>query len=200
MVRGKKFFTIGSIIAMALMLFSLMFGFTEDGYDYYYSRYSGYHYYYHSFAQYDPTFYWIFFSVIMTYIALGVVAIVLYNKGIKAINIVNLIWTASVYTFVSVVAIYAFEFGNATFGYMLLFVAVSTAFPLHLVAEILALVLPKKKVAVQVAQPVVVSAPQTPVASDNAIAMLKKLKELYDAGILSEEEYNAKKQQYVDKI
>ena len=195
MVHGKKFFMVGSILAMSLMFVSLMFGFTVDGYsyDYYYS-------YYYSFSQYYPTIYWMFFFVVTSYIALGVVAIALYNKGIKAINVVNLAWTIFVYVFALVVSICAIDSENAVLALILLLVTIPVGFPFHLIAEILAMALPKKKATVQVAQPVVVSAPQTPVANSNAIAMLKQLKELYDAGILTEEEYNAKKQQYVEML
>ena len=39
-----------------------------------------------------------------------------------------------------------------------------------------------------------------PSVNTDAIEMLKQLKALYDAGALTEEEYNAKRQQYVSKI
>lgn len=195
MVHGKKFFMVGSILAMSLMFVSLMFGFIEDGY--YYSSYGSRYY---SFVQFDEGLYWYFFTAVIAYIAFGVVAIALYNKGIKAINIVNLSWTACVYMFAFIVSIVAIIYENFTFALILLLVTIPVGLPFHLIAEILAMALPKKKATVQVAQPVVVAAPQTPVANSNAIAMLKQLKELYDAGILTEEEYNAKKQQYVEML
>lgn len=194
MVHGKKFFMVGSILAMSLMFVSLMFGFIEDGYSYYYG-------WFYSFEQYNYDLYWTFFTAVIAYIAFGIVAIALYNKGIKAINIVNLSWTACVYIFAFIVSIVAMIDENLTFSLILLLVTIPVGLPFHLIAEILALAFPKKKVEQkQEAQHVASVVSQAPMVNSNAIAMLKQLKELYDAGILTEEEYNAKKQQYVEML
>lgn len=200
MVRGKKFFTISSIIAMSIMFVTLMCGFVEDGYysySYYYTRY-------YSFANYyDAWMFWTLFGLVFSYIGLGVVAMILYKKAIKAINLVNFIFTLVTYSFALLVSIFAIIDENLTFALMLLCVAIPVAFPLHLIAEILAMSFQKKNRQDQQAMQPVASfaAPQAaPAASGNAIAMLKQLKELYDAGVLSEDEYNEKKQQYVEMI
>ena len=96
MVRGKKIFTIGSIISIALTSLSLMMGLIEDAYEYHYTWYD-YYYYETSFDYCYSDYYWILFGLVMTYVALNIVAIVLYNKRIKAINIINLVLTCIVH-------------------------------------------------------------------------------------------------------
>lgn len=198
---------------MAIMFVSLMFGFIEDAhhyssgsYSYYYGYSKGYSYY-TSFADYNSEIYWPLFALTIAYIAFGIVAIALYNKRIKAINIVNLILTSVVYMFAMIAAFIAIDYGNAVFAIFMLACAVGIAFPFHLVVEIFALIAQKHKSTEKPLfdtpqEPIRVTqeAQTEPTANNDAIEMLKQLKVLYDAGALTEEEYNAKRAQYVSKI
>ena len=208
MIRSKKFFTIGSIVSMALMFLTLMFGFIEDAYHYSSGSYwysSGH--YWTSFADYVGEVYWPLFAFAMIYIAFGIVAIALYNKRIKAINIVNLILTNVVYMYGMIAAFVAIDYENVTFAIFMLLAGVCVAYPFHLVVEIFALIAQRYKVIDNQLSNV----PQHPICAtqvasaestvnQNAIEMLKQLKALYDADVLTEEEYKAKRQQYVSKI
>ena len=201
MIRGKVFFTVVSTLSMALMLMSLLSGFIVDGYHGYYSPY------YFSFAEWDPEFYWPLFCLAIIYIAFGIVAVTLYNKRIKAINIINLVLTVSVYIFAVVVSTIAFDKAHDVFAIIMFVIAFGIAFPLHLVAEIFALIAQKyktPKAAPSYAYQVPVA--PTPVAtpekadSNSAIEMLRQLKNLFDDGLLTEEEYNEKRKEYVSRI
>ena len=202
MIRSKKFFAVGSIVSMAIMFVTLMLGFVEDGY--YYSYYYSYSY---SFAERAGAFYWPMFALATSYIAFGIVAVALYNKRIKAINIINLILTSVVYMFGMAVAFVAIDCGNVLFSIFMLAGAVSIAFPFHLVVDIFALIAQRYKIVqtqpTYTYQEPAYAAPAAPAASfanNDAIETLKQLKELYEAGVLTEEEYKAKRQQYVSKI
>ena len=222
-MRSRKLFTAGSIVSMSLMFISLMFGFTEDAYhSYYYSYwYKGYSYY-TSFADYVGDIYWPLFTLAMIYIVFNIVAIALYHKRVKAINIVNLILANVVYIYGFIAGCAALAYENTTFAIFMLGVAFCIAYPFQLVVDILALVGHRFKNAPAAQAPAyqapayqapayqapayqapVYAAPAAPTAAaDNgdAIETLKQLKELYDAGVLTEAEYNAKRQQYISKI
>ena len=72
MIRSKKFFTAGSIVAISLMFVTLMCGFIDDGYHYSsgYSTYSGSSHngyaYYTSWADYWGEYYWPLFALAMS--------------------------------------------------------------------------------------------------------------------------------------
>lgn len=203
MIRSKKFFAVGSIVSMAIMFVTLLLGFVEDDYHlgYFYS-------YWNSFEENAEEIYWPFFILSIAYISFGIVAVVLYNKRIKAINIINLILTSVVYIFAATVGVLSIAFQNIVFGISLLGAAVCIAFPFHLIVDIFALVAQKYKNTQPkpnyVRQEPVYAAPVAPApttsADNDAIEMLRQLKALYDSGVLTEEEYNAKRQQYVNKI
>ena len=192
MVRGKNIFTVGSIVSMAIMLVTLMLGYVEDCY-YEYYRYG------FSFLVQCWEWYLVFLVAVILYIACGVAATALYKERIKAINIINLISTIVVYLFAMVVANVAIEYENLTFGLSLLFAAFGIAFPLHLAVDIVALATQKFK---KVEQPDSVAsvAPEAVSNNNDAIDALKELKDLCDKGILTEEEYIAKRQKYVSRL
>ena len=197
MVLGKKFFTVGSIVSMVIMFVTLMLGFVEDGY--YTSGYWYKSYHWYSFADRCSEWYWPFFAVVILYIAFAIVAIAFYKKRIKAINTINLISTILVYVFAIVVAMFALELGCDTFGTVLFSAAVGVAFPFHLAANIVALATQKFK---KVEEPDCVTpvVPEMTSANNTVMDALKELKELYDLGILTKEEYDEKRQQYVSRI
>lgn len=239
MIRGKKYFTAASIVAMSLMFVSLAFGFVEDGYHYYSGSYSYYYGYriggysdWRSYAEYCGEWYWPLVAATVVYITLGIIAVALYKRRLVGINIANLILTVAMYVWATFVGIDALYYGNDAFGAILLSTCVGVAFPLHLAADIVALTTQKDKkmsmqppypyqvpmyaapvypyqppVYVAPAAPVttapVVPAPAAPVVSpvsNEADETLKQLKALRDAGVLTEEEYNEKRQQYVKEI
>lgn len=208
MIRSKKFYATGSIVSISIMFLSLMLGFVEDGHHSYYSYWYSYSdTYYTSFADEGGTGYWLLFFLASVYIALSIVAIALYNKRIKAINIVNIVLTPIVYSYAMIEALVAIDYGNDVFGWCMLLLAVGVAFPFHLVVEIFALVAQKYKAPANrpfyvTQQPVYApqAMPVNPAANTDAIEMLKRLKALYDAGALTEEEYNEKRQQYINQI
>lgn len=217
MIRSKKFFTIGSIVSIVIMFASLMFGFIADGYHhspgyYTYNYYGSYRYptyvsghtYWTSFADYYAELFWPLFATVIVYVIFSIVAVALYRKRVLAINIINIVLTNSVYIFAAIVSIVALDCNNITFGLILLIAAVGVAYPLHLFVEVLALIGQKyKRVQSEpdegTQQPASIESPAAPTNND-AIETLKKLKELYDAGILTEDEYSAKRQQYVNSI
>ena len=199
MIRSKGFFTVVSTLSMALMLMSLLSGFIVDGYQ-------GYYYpYYYPLA--EGEFYWPLIGAAIMYVAFGIVAIALYNKRIKAINIINLVLTAYVYIFAVVFSAIALDDGHYVFAVIMFSFAIDIAFPLHLVAEIFALIAQKYKTG-KTAISYTYQAPvsPTPVAtpkkadSNSAIEMLRQLKNLFDDGLLTEEEYNEKRKEYVSRI
>ena len=263
MVRGKTFFTVGSIISMTLTFFTLFFGFVEDGY---YYGYYYYDFYSRSFSENYEELYIPLFLAVTVMIGLGVVAIILYNKRITAINIVNLIFSILVYLYAAFVAIIALIQGHEVFGVFLLLIVVGVCFPFHLVVNIIGLAAKKPKPQPQ-AQPAYGYAPQQGYAQSQqgygyapqqgynapqqsyapqhgygyapqqgynapqqgynpqqgygygyapqqgyaqpqqsapvnaeALDALKQLKELYDKGILTEAEYNAKRSEILMKI
>jgi len=222
MIRSKKFYTIGSIVSMAIMFTALLIGFFPDSY--HSGSYYGYSYgYYISFAEYGITAYSLLCASVIIYISFGIVAVALYNKRIAAINIINLILTSLTYMYAMIISFVAIECDNVIFAVFMLFGAVAIAFPFHLVVEIFALIAQKYKNAPQQQQPAYApqqqpyvpqqqqvyaqqpvyaasSAPKAVSVNNDAINALKQLKDLYDAGVITEEEYNAKRQQYVSKI
>ena len=177
MVRGKKIFTVGSIISMALMVISLMFGFAEDiyryragSYSYYYGYSSGYSYYV-SFADYYGEWYWPLFATVVVYVVFGILAMALYNKRVKAICVLSFIWTIIAYSLATIVAIIALGYGSDAFGSLLLSAAVGVAFPFHFAVGIVSLSAKKVEKPVYeqpvpmyaVPQPPVYAVPQAPV-------------------------------------
>jgi Short C-terminal domain len=50
------------------------------------------------------------------------------------------------------------------------------------------------------AEPATTAAPTASAAEDDPMTRLKKLKALYDAKLISEDEYNTKKQEILDKL
>ena len=198
MIRIKAFFTVGSIVSMALMLMSVLFGFIEE---------KLYSYPSYSFAELLPEFYWPLFGVAIMYIALGIVAVTLYNKRIKAINIINLAFTASLYMFAVYISSLANYTGCKVFTTSMSSIAIGIAFPLHLVVEIFALISQEYKtdktaISYTYQAPVSPAPVATPkkVDSNSAIEMLNQLKKLFDNGLLTEEEYNEKRKEYVSQI
>ena len=141
------------------------------------------------------------------YIAFVIVAIALYNKRIKAINIINLVFTVSVDIFAIVVSAIAIDKGYEVFATIMFSLAIGIALPFHLVVEILALIAQKYKTpkaapsyAYQVpVAPTPVATPKK-VDSNSAIEMLRQLKNLFDDGLLTEEEYNEKRKEYASRI
>ena len=188
MVRGQKFFTTGSIVSMAIMFVTLMLGFVEENY--------GKH---RSFAECYELWYWRFFISVILYISFGIVAIALYKKRIKAINIVNLILTFGIYTFATFAYIAATNDFCDIFSSFLLFAALGIAFPLHFAVNIVSLTTQRFK---KVEQPDSVApvAPEKISTNNDAIDALKELKDLYDKGVLTDEEYITKRQKYVSRL
>ena len=251
MICNRKIFTIGSIASMAIMFVALMFGFVIDYYSYYYV---------YSFAEYAGIIYWPFFVLTIAYIAIGVIAIALYNKHIKALNIANLILTFSIYVYAVILSFIAMScYERSVFGIFMLLFPVSIGLPFHFIVDILAtynkrikgiyivnLILTfavyilalivfliatyESHLSFRMLAPVVAAivgctsnlavnilsliACRSKNAFEyrdeenkNAIGVindsietLKRIKELYDSGVLTEEEYTAKRQQHINKI
>ena len=197
MVRGKKIFTLGSIVSIIIMVVTLVHGyFVKEVY---------HHYAYleevwHSYADVYWDSYITFLIPAILYISFGIVAIALYEKRIKAINVLHLIATAIVLflTF----GFYYFDVVSARGAYVFadsLLVALCVGLPFQLAVDIVALATLRFK---KVEQPDSVVPVVTEKISTNndAVDALTQLKELYDKGILTEEEYIAKRQPYVNKL
>lgn len=228
MVRGKGIFTAGTIVSMVIMFISLMCGFAEDGYDSYYTYSHSYYPYYsydrqyhsrwYSFADEFGELFGLLFALVLVYIVFSIIAMSLYKKSVTAIKVIHLIITIVTYSFAAIVFAAAADEGHDVFAPVLLFGALCTAFPFQLVVNIVGLSAKKEPEApvqpvyayqppVYAYQPPVYAAPPVapapqavPAPSNDTVEMLKQLKDLRDAGVLTEEEYNAKRQQYVNQI
>ena len=183
MIRGKKAFVIGSIASMVILFSTLMFGLG------YYCNTSRFLY------TYWADLYWALLSTGVGYFAVSALAIAFYDRRILAINIANIVVTCCVYIYAIVVSFMVMR-GQLIFSIFLIATA-GIAFPIHVWVEGIAFINQKYKG--EESELVSAGAP-LPIKETNAVAMLKSLKELYDLGLLSEEEYGAKRQQYVDKL
>ena len=188
MIRGKKAFVIGSIASMVILFSTLMFGL---GY-YCTGNYLNYNY---NYRYYWADLYWALLSTGVGYFAVSALAIAFYDRRILAINIANIVVTCCVYIYAIVVSFMVMR-GQLIFSIFLIATA-GIAFPIHVWVEGIAFINQKYKG--EESELVSAGAP-LPIKETNAVAMLKSLKELYDLGLLSEEEYGAKRQQYVDKL
>ena len=201
MIRRKIFFTTSSILSMILMAVAMVIGVSfKDKYCVRYHYYST-TYSYETFAENMTGLYVLLSSAVVVYITFGIIAIALYNKRIKAINIVNLILTTSVYVLSLIITVVAIGEKHDFFSFCLVILS-NISFIMHMPVEILALTALKSKVdeAKVSSDACLVSNPPKIYGTNDAIDMLKQLKKLYDEGVLTEEEYRVKKKQYVDQL